>query len=97
LAALRAASKLGMAIAAIISTGTRQTAVTMFVTNPPIASDFPPYSCGERLTLFSATIEITIPTMTGTTKIPNRKKLRIPITNEATAKPFFNSGSNVTP
>ena len=89
-AALRAARKLGIAMAATIIIGTRIRTETIFVTSPPIARDFPPYSFGLRLILFSATTHPTIPPPIGRTNMPITRKLRIPITSDAVASPVFN-------
>jgi hypothetical protein len=94
LAALREASKLGIAIAAII--GTITTTATRFVTNPAIAKGFPPYCRGKRIILFSATPDIVIPTIVGIIKMPTHgRRLRIPSTSEEIANPVFNSAGGV--
>src|ERR1043166_6868147 len=94
LAAMREARRLGIAIAAII--GTIKTAATMFVTNPPTAKGFPPYTRGKRFILLSATADIVIPTMVGNIKMEHMKRLKTPTTGDARATPCFNGAGGGT-
>ncbi len=91
LAARRAASRFGMAMAAMMPMGTNMTSPPMFRTRPAMATPLPPYLAGSRFCRFSATTPSTVPTIEPIRNMPNVKKPTMPITSDAIAWPalFF--------
>jgi len=80
---------LGTAIAAMTPIETALASEVMLNTSPAIAIPCPPYLHGSRLALRIATTAMMTPTIARTPNRPKVKKLIMPSTSEAIAKPFF--------